>query len=449
MRKISKIFVYFAIITGCVLIYLSFKLNALYLFILVFGLICFFVARKKNESPENKRFILSLIILIFISRALLSLFVFNARDMRLTQDEGTYSQKAIIKVCEMQGIADKREWFAEYFENTDMAINVYGYNIYTYILTGFYYLLGYQVQAARFINILINIIVFLLIFYSAKEIFNSRVAKISSAIFAFFPSITLWSAMICADLTILLGITVFLYSLVKSVKKFDLRWLLLMVPAYYIVSSIRAYVGILLVVVAALTLTLKLFLRITIKGKVLVTVLALTMLFLIATPPVITFTKIKIEKEMQTIITQQRHLSVADDGGYLIYPLHSYKDGKCSIRELCTAYTKGMLYALFSPFPWRVESKIQLMALPQNILWYFMIPFILYGFYRGYKANKLATIAIFLYSFFMFSTFALAEGNMGALFRHKDMVLPFLLIYFAGAFDKLFLKPHLPAGRQG
>ncbi|MFC1576173.1 glycosyltransferase family 39 protein [Candidatus Omnitrophota bacterium] len=367
----------------------------------------------------------------------MSLFVFNARDMRLTQDEGTYSQKAIIKVYEIQGVTDKREWFAKYFENTDMAIKIYGYNIYTYILTGFYYLFGYQVQAARFVNSLINILVFLLIFYLAKEVFNSRVAKISSAIFAFLPSITLWSAMLCADLTILLGITAFLYSLVKAVKKFDLRWLLLMVPAYYIVSSIRAYVGILLVVVAALTLTLKLFLRITPRSRVLLTVLAFMLLFLAMNPPVITFTKTKIEQEMHTVITQQRLLSIADDGGYLIYPLHCYKDGKCGILDLCVAYAKGMSYVLFSPFPWRIESKIQLMALPQNILWYFMIPFILYGFYRGYKLSRLATIAIFLYVCFMFSTFALAEGNMGALFRHKDMVMPFLLIYFAGAVDGL------------
>lgn len=437
MEKINKIILSLVIIAGCILLYLSFKLSAFYFFVFLVGLTVCLIAKKSKESPANKRFLITLVILIFVSRFLLSLFVFSARGANLSQDEGLYSKKALIKAYQMKGMGNIENQFKEYFLDHDMTPTTYGYNGYTYILSRFYFLFGYQIQAARLINALLNIVAFLFIFYLSRELFNLNVARISSCIFAFSPSITLWSTMIVVDMFVLLGIVACMFSLVKVIKKVELKWLLLMILAVFMVGSVRKYIMAILVIVILVAIFFKTFTHMTRKGKLVIFLTGLLFFIMLLRLPIAPFLETKWEETIKLVLQRQGGMAQADDSGYYIYPTYCYRDQKCSLIDVSKAYTRGMYYVLLSPFPWRVDSELQLMAYPQAVLWYFMIPFILYGFYLGLKINRFATTLIFLYSFFVFSLFALVEGNIGALFRHKDMVMPFLIIYFGAGINKL------------
>lgn len=440
MRKgLNRVVLYTAVIIGTILLYLFFKLNALYFFIFLVIAIIYLIAKNNKESRQDKKFLIMLILLIFISRFILSLFVMNARGAELTQDEGLYSKKALLKAYDMKGVKDLEKLFYEHFDDYDMMIKNYGYNAYTYILTWFYYLFGYQIQAARLINIYINVMIFLLIFYVGRKLFNPRVAKISSAIFAFFPSITLWSTMIGVDMVVLLCISTYIFSLIKILEKFEFKWLWPMVFSILIVDSIRRYVAVALILSAGIVSIFKIVGRLTRMVKLAFIALTLLLIYLLLHLSLVWFLEEKFQEVMPMIIQHQKNFAAIDDSGYLVYPKHCYEGTRAlSARDIFEAYFKGMSYVLFSPFPWRIESKLQLMAYPQVILWYFMMPFILYGFYIGFSTNKLPTLSIFLYAFLVFSIFALMEGNIGALFRHRDMVTPYLLIYFAGGICSLF-----------
>ena len=152
--------------------------------------------------------------------------------------------------------------------------------------------------------------------------------------------------------------------------------------------------------------------------------------------PVLSLAEEKLQEKVGMLAQRQRNYARIDEGGYITYPAYCYQGLRCTIPDLFKAYMKGMAYALFSPFPWQIDSKIQLMAYPQIILFYFSLPFIIYGFYRGLKVSRTATLVISLYVVILFSVFALVEGNVGAVFRHRDMATPFLLIYFGGGMRK-------------
>jgi hypothetical protein len=453
MRKINKILLYPAVIAGCILLYLSFKLNALYFFIFLGGSIIYLIAKKSAESAADKRFFITMIILIFVSRFLLSLFIFNARGARLSQDEGLYSKKALIKVCNLKGMNDVEKAFSAYFVDYDMTQKDYGYNGYTYLLTAFYYLFGYQIQAARLINVIISIITFLFIFYLAREIFSLRVARIASLMFAFLPSLVLWSVMIGTDSIAILGISAYIFSLVKMRKRPRGKWIFGLVVSCFIIASVRQHIALLLIVVTFFTLIVKIFLRFTKKSKLAVLLLLLFLGIIILSSPFRVPAKEKLDYLLRNLLIFQRAAAIADDSGYFIYPLHYYQVASgvrpldYRFKDFFKAYVKGMGYVIFSPFPWKVESSLQFIAYPQVILWYFMLPFIACGFYVGFGANRSATALIFLYTFFIFSFFAFIEGNVGALFRHRDMVMPFLMIYFAGGINKLFIN--IQAGANG
>lgn len=438
MGKISKAGLYLLLISGCVGFFLFPKLNALYLFLL---LAAFVIALIRKRAGADAKFLTIMIICIVISRIFLSLIVMEARGERLTQDEGLYSKKAIIKVYEGRGIRDPEESFARFFDDVDMMNPEYGYNAYTCILSGFYRIFGYQIQAARLINGFFNILTFLLIFYMARTLFGPRVAKLSSAIFAFFPSVTLWSVSIGTDMMALLCISAYLFSLIRVLKKIDIMSVIIMIAALSVLISFRGYAVFILVFITAFGVFCFILKRMTAPGRTLAGILLILSIVLIAcATPAVSLVKNKMDASLRDVIIRQAGFATIDEGGYLVYPRHCYSDYVCHPQDLAQAYAKGMAYVLFSPFPWKINSKLQLAAYPQTILWYFMLPVVVYGFYRGFRKEWLPTALIFLYCFLFFSALALVQGNVGGLFRHKDMVLPFTLIYFAAGLRALMDK---------
>jgi hypothetical protein len=430
MKRVNKQKLYLAIIFGCAAVFLFPKLNALYLFLALAGLVIFLI--RRHAPKEDTKFLTMMIIAVVVTRLFLSLLVMEARGKTLTQDEGLYSKKAIIKVYEWKGIRNYEEKFYEFFDNDCDVLNPkYGYNTYTYILSWVYYLFGYQIQAARFINVFFNIIVFLLVFYTAKELSGSRTAMLSSGIFAFFPSVALWSVSVGVDMTALLCITAYMFSFIKLLKTFKIKWPLIMGASYFALKFFRGYAAASLAAAAVLGIAYVVVKKMTIRNRAITGLLIILTVVIFVNTPLVSIMDKKLQKEVKVVVSRQGGFASVDDGGYLTFPNHCYEGCRCSFKDIIKAYANGMRYVLFSPFPWRINSKLQLMAYPQVILWYCMLPFILYGFYRGYRRDRLNTFVIFIYCFSLFSILALAEGNIGGLFRHRDMVLPFAFIFFA------------------
>ncbi|MDD4979766.1 MAG: hypothetical protein PHC54_00640 [Candidatus Omnitrophica bacterium] len=114
---------------------------------------------------------------------------------------------------------------------------------------------------------------------------------------------------------------------------------------------------------------------------------------------------------------------------------------KNSIREIRWAsffisYCKGLIYVLFSPFFWSVNSVSQLMIYPQAVFWWGIMPCIIYGMIWSIKFKRKETVFIILFIGIFYSVLALTEGNVGALLRHKDWVTPFCLMFAAIGISK-------------
>ena len=397
----------------------------------------------------NRKFLIITIALILISRVFLSIAVSGLREANLSggphfygfaQDEGLYNLKALMEAFRLKGMPSDPELYARYFPRAyryDITQREsYGCNAYTGTLARFYYIFGFRPQTARLINIFFNIMAFLLVFYLAKEIFSAKAAKIAAAVFAFFPSVVLWSVSFGVDMLVISGLLAFFFFLLRAFKGRSWVWFFAGVFFLIPVWTVRKFVVFLaliaaLPVLAAMTppalrkrLIAVLFLIIAVTG---------TFLFFSGSRTAEIFLKEKTSEMIQ----EQKAASLDDESGYLIFPEHCYTGVACGPGDVLKAYLKGMGYAVLSPFPWRIESKSQLAAYPQMILWYLMLPFTIYGFYAGFKKNPRAATALFLFSFSVFSVMALLEGNIGSVFRHRDMVTPFLLIFFGGAFEKV------------
>lgn len=90
-------------------------------------------------------------------------------------------------------------------------------------------------------------------------------------------------------------------------------------------------------------------------------------------------------------------------------------------------FPKGIAYALLAPFPWKPARPLDLLTVPEILLWYLMLPSLLWSLWRM-SGKRLLVLPMALFVGGALTVFALAEGNVGTLYRHRAMVIPFAAI---------------------
>lgn len=91
----------------------------------------------------------------------------------------------------------------------------------------------------------------------------------------------------------------------------------------------------------------------------------------------------------------------------------------------------GIAFFLFSPFPWQVGSALSMMTLPEQVVWYGLLPVTLIGgrYLIRERYHLFGPILVFLV--ITTSLYALVEGNAGTAYRHRAQVLVFFLVIAA------------------
>jgi hypothetical protein len=83
----------------------------------------------------------------------------------------------------------------------------------------------------------------------------------------------------------------------------------------------------------------------------------------------------------------------------------------------------GMLYFLGSPFPWQVLSPRQIMALPDVLLWYALLPGILLGLVHIVRHRFRDASMLLITMSVITILYSLVEGNVGIIFRHRAQII--------------------------
>ena len=144
-----------------------------------------------------------------------------------------------------------------------------------------------------------------------------------------------------------------------------------------------------------------------------------------------------------------------NDVGFLdwLYMMRTYRVYGGSAFLSGWDFTNPLVFALFTPialivawlapFPWQLGSALQVMALPEMLIYYLLIVPMFLGIKFVLKNKIREGGIIVVYIFVMLFVLAFVEGNIGTLFRHRAMVLPFIFI-LAG----VGLSPKKEVGRS-
>ncbi len=330
-------------------------------------------------------------------------------------------------------------------------------NVYSYLLTSIYFLFDYSPLAAKFMNCFFNSMAGVIVYAIAKRIYTVRIAKISMLFFMFFPTLIIWSTENLKDSLFLMLTLLSLWSLLQfqtNRRKIYLA-LLFLIVALLIGIRLKTFVKFFVIVsaVSAVLFYATVILKNNLKRLAVTGIIIAALLLGIGIQR-----KIDIYAHIKPFVIKSMttHIGHITTGGtnYKLFPdsFYTRSDALDNItpRDTARYLIKSSFYFLLVPFPWDVETRHQLLFLPQTLLWYIYLCLAVIG--TAYSLNKHRRDSLSLILYVLAVTFCLgaSSGNIGTVIRHRDLISPIIFILSAVGinvlmFNNAALKPSTPA----
>jgi len=444
----EKIFI--TILAGIILgFFLTFSPGGLFIIFLAFITILF-IRRIPDSYERNfilKLFIFALLARFFFSLVTMYLATFTDKILNYTSlgspnystpyiidDSGYYTLRAIFTADYWMG--KPLDWYTR----EAIVKNAYGFSGFIYALAAFFYLFGYSPISSRLINCLLGSVTVILIYYIVKNIFGPKPARLSAILTAFFPSMFLWSITNLKDTSFIFIVYLMIWSIIKFRISKKYYYIFIAIFSIWLQFVIRsAYNELLLFNIGVFIFYFcYLFIANSIKRKkfyFLIPLFFITILLL--------FFEIGKLNHILEFIKQKSfliHKGVISEGGscYYLLPRELFNRTGINNLDFFNMIVKGWIHVLFEPFPWKISSLPMLSSLPQMIFWYILIFYSFLGMGISLRYNFNDSLILVLYLFVMVSILAVTGGNIGTIFRLREVITPTLIIFSSVALMNIF-----------
>lgn len=386
-----------------------------------------------NKEQEARRFLIPAFIAAFLGRVVFVIFFFNAvyiyNGMGQFGDGWAYSTNGgtILDLW----LSGKRnlELTKEAFRLSASG-TLTTYDFWNAIV---YYFTGKNPLSLMFINCLAASLTALFAYNIAEQLCNRKAAIIAFMLTAFWPSLFLWSIQNLKEPLSVLLLIILIWAIVQLKTQFRLYLIFITLMTAIALKEFRLFLFCVFCIAVLVSFLLSWFRSKSGRFLFLFTAVLL--------PIVILFTSY-LQIDVKKILPTLGGYDFSNPASILaeIYQTHSYRT--LEARSALLAHFKfsnplqhillGMpvmlLIALFAPFPWMLGSMLQVMAVPEMMLFYFFIPAIFSGGKFIIKDKIREGGIVVVYIVVMYLILAVSEGNVGTLFRHRSMVLPFIFI---------------------
>lgn len=305
--------------------------------------------------------------------------------------------------------------------------DAYLFGAFVYLETVLFLIFGPDVRLMLLLNSALACLTALLVFRTARRLFGRDPAVLAAVVVAFFPSLILWSALNLKDsLTTMLAVLG-----VSAAVEFQHRprpgTLLLPFAAAEVLVTLRSYVAATIAFTALLSIALT---ALPARRRLAATALAGVLTLVVVAQGI---TSVGSEAGDQILVTLEREraaMAVGARTGFVPTPTPRpsvqgtpHPDEVSPVRTL-TYLPTGLAYAIFAPFPPFARRPQEIAAAPEMLVWYVMVVAGVATIWRERRRwAHLAPLVLAIGGLML--VFALAEGNIGTLFRHRAMVIPF------------------------
>ncbi len=263
-------------------------------------------------------------------------------------------------------------------------------------------------------------------YFCAEKIFNNiRVSRISALTVAVFPSFVIWSSQMLKDGLIIFLLVCTMTLVLHLQKKLNYLYVALLVMSVFSIYVLRFYIFYMVVisVVGSFFISSASSVRVLIRNVIVVLVLGLAMTYLGVVRSA--STNLEFFGNLDRIQLSRQDLSRSADSGF-------GEDVDVSTTSgMISAIPIGLLYLMFSPFPWQVSKFSQLIILPETFVWWALIPILISGIWYTMKHRLREAIPVLLFSLMLTISYSIFQGNVGMLYRQRTQIQVFLFIFIA------------------
>lgn len=379
---------------------------------------------------STKKLLLLLFLLAFTVRLVVLLGIVyyappSTRQLLSSPDAVTYSQEGWAIAQYWHGVSKEKPLIA------------FRYSYYNAVI---YYLIGYNPSVIRIINCFLGAISVMFIYFIAREIFDKKVAALSSVFCALFPSMLFWQAHNLKEASYMfciISVTWIVIKLQTENKKINFVYFLLTIPLLFYLGFIKMYIFIFLAYAVILSFFInikrKMVCRNLIYGTCFIIIFSLIgkymgsydLLFKKPVKIVVETIQGKNAELSSTLVGINQIRKGCSTGG----SVYKKKVDVSSLKKAIAFLPIGTTYFLFAPFPWRTKGLLQKLTIPEMLIWYLMVPFMLYGFFYALRFKWREISCIFIYTGITIVLYSITLPNIGTFYRQRVAIIPFCLIF--------------------
>lgn len=378
---------------------------------MLFGLFLISYNEAQEQSFLSRLFIISFLLKVVAAVTLYN-FVYLHNNQGLLGDGYAYSLNGDTILRMWLGGERNMDIIAEEILRYGSSGNVTSYDFWNAIV---YFFTGTSPLSLVFINCMASSLTILFIYGITKQVYNEKAAKITAILTAFWPSIFMWSIQNLKESLSIFLIAILIWVVLQLKVKFRFYLLFLIILSSIALKELRM-VSFIMFYAVIFPLSLSLFLWK--KNRV----LFIFLLLLAGVGITVIFNKYSSYSSPLEYISYMRIARAYGNTAFL-----SNIDVTNPVSFIFFAPV-GLLVAWLAPFPCQIGSMSQIMAIPEMLLYYSLLPAMFLGwrFITRYKAKE--GMILIAYIFIMMLLLAFIEGNIGTLFRHRAMVLPFMFV---------------------
>lgn len=332
----------------------------------------------------------------------------------LAPDEDTYN---------FLGQALAMYWSGEAFLRPDRLLRDEPH-AYVYVSAASFYLFGSAIPL-KILNCFLGAYCCRWIYLLARELFGSAAGQRAATLFTYFPSLVLWSSLNIRDIWVIGLILLVSWKSLQLVKTSSLPAFAVFIGAILLLTEFRDYLFFVVAVppVTAFLLSGRGNLA---RNFILTLCGAIAVIVLLEHGVLRESSQQKMTLEGLSRIRQ----NMATGGSAFAADVDISTPGKA-----VAFLPLGIMYFLLSPFPWQITSLLKILSVPEMIFIYCLIPSIVRGLSYAIRQRFREALQILMLTALLTISYALIEGNVGTLYRHRAQAIGFYLIFAAAGLE--------------
>lgn len=308
----------------------------------------------------------------------------------------------------------------------------YGWTSYLYVLAYLQYLTAVSPAGVHLLNVTLFVASGVMLYRMARESFGRAPAMLGLTLMMFLPTLMAWSMAALKESFYIFLFVIGLRAAVGVVRGPGIRWRLLalaaLVAAVAANSTVRVGASLIMTVGLGLGLASALIARRWV----------LVALAIVLVPIGVHRLWLRPDVEAQ-VMTQLRNSATIHLGNvrtvgnfYRVLDQRFYSDewrqvGTMQPVEGLRFVVRAVASFVAVPLPWQIISRVEVLFLGQQVLWYLLVAFAVVGLVRGLRTDPLVTCLLASLTVAGALTIALNSGNIGTMVRFRDTIVPFLV----------------------